>query len=306
MAGARWRTQRDQRCALREIILRLDDAGMKATVVTPSYRQSEWLRLCVASVADQEGDVEHIVQDACSDDGTQDWLAGDSRVRAYVEKDEGMYDAVNRGLKRSSGEVCSYLNCDEQYLPGALRRVVDEFEKDPDLDVLFGDVVVVGRDGEFKAYRKSVPPREPVVFVNPSLPILTCATFFRRRVMESQGLWFDRTWRALGDAEWLLRVLRAGLKMRCLRDYTSIFAITGANLSGSGQAAKEGRALRRRAPGVYRLMYPCIRLEHWGRKWAYGCYRQEPFDYSIYTMQSPGERVGFSVDRPSHVYPREA
>ena len=68
------------------------------SIVTPSFRNSAWLKLCIASVADQRGvAVEHIVQDAGSDDGTQDWLRTDSRVQAFIEPDQGMYDAVNRG-----------------------------------------------------------------------------------------------------------------------------------------------------------------------------------------------------------------
>ena len=63
---------------------------MRFSVVTPSFRQSQWLKLCVASVADQGVEVEHIVQDACSDDGTLDWLLTDPRVKAYSEKDAGM------------------------------------------------------------------------------------------------------------------------------------------------------------------------------------------------------------------------
>ena len=103
---------------------------MKISIATPSFRNSDWLKLCVASVADQAGvEVEHIVQDAQSDDGTQEWLARDRRVRAYFEKDQGMYDAINRGWRRAEGEILAYLNCDEQYLPGGL-RAVEEFFRD--------------------------------------------------------------------------------------------------------------------------------------------------------------------------------
>jgi len=92
---------------------------VKISIVTPSFRNSDWLKLCVASVADQAGvEVEHIVQDAQSDDGTQEWLARDRRVQAYIEKDLGMYDAINRGWRRATGEILAYLNCDEQYQPG--------------------------------------------------------------------------------------------------------------------------------------------------------------------------------------------
>src|SRR5262245_26014793 len=97
---------------------------MDLSVVTPSFRNSQWLKLCVASVADQMNvQLEHIIQDSMSDDGTLNWLPQDKRVKAYIEKDEGMYDAVNRGYRRASGQVLSYINCDEQYLPGALLKV---------------------------------------------------------------------------------------------------------------------------------------------------------------------------------------
>src|SRR5437588_12782934 len=96
---------------------------VRFSIITPSYRSSRWLKLCVASVADQGVELEHIVQDAGSDDGTLDWLPQDKRVKAFVENDQGMYDAVNRGLCRSTGDLLAYLNCDEQYLPGALAAV---------------------------------------------------------------------------------------------------------------------------------------------------------------------------------------
>src|ERR1041385_3047711 len=64
-------------------------AALSFSIITPSYRNSEWLRLCVASIADQQGvELEHIVQDSCSDDGTQDWLPKHPRVKAFIEKDK--------------------------------------------------------------------------------------------------------------------------------------------------------------------------------------------------------------------------
>jgi glycosyltransferase involved in cell wall biosynthesis len=84
------------------------------SIITPSFRNSRWLKLCIASVADQQDvELEHIVQDSCSDDGTGDWLPQDRGVKAFIEKDGGMYDAVNRGYRRAQGDILAYLNCDE-------------------------------------------------------------------------------------------------------------------------------------------------------------------------------------------------
>jgi glycosyltransferase involved in cell wall biosynthesis len=78
---------------------------MRFSVITPSFNRSPWSTLCIASVADQAVDVEHIVQDAASTDGTLEWLPEDTRVKAFIEPDRGMYDALNRGLRRAHGDI---------------------------------------------------------------------------------------------------------------------------------------------------------------------------------------------------------
>ena len=103
---------------------------MDFTIVTPSFRQLEQLGCCIASIADQEGvSVEHIVQDGGTE-GFEDfgnkmaerWPNRRGYRRVMIsEPDGGMYDAINRGLKRATGGICAYLNCDEQYLPGVLK-----------------------------------------------------------------------------------------------------------------------------------------------------------------------------------------
>src|SRR5438552_9069631 len=100
------------------------ESTLRFSIITPSFLGRQWLPLCIASVADQQGvEVEHIVQDSCSGDGTEELLGNYPSLRAYIEKDEGMYDAVNRRFGRATGEILAYLNCDEQYLPGALKAV---------------------------------------------------------------------------------------------------------------------------------------------------------------------------------------
>src|SRR5581483_8595844 len=160
---------------------------MRFSIITPSFRGSRWLKLCIPSVADQGVELEHIVQDSCSDDGTQDWLPQDRRVKAFVEKDKGMYDAVNRGLKRATGDILAYINCDEQYLPSALLDVQNFFEKNPEVDVVFADTVVIDPKGQFLCYRKALVPQRAHSIIGGSLAILTCATFFRRRIIDEHG-----------------------------------------------------------------------------------------------------------------------
>ena len=157
---------------------------MKFSIVTPSFGQLDWLELCLASVADQGGgraeagdlslsngqaepadsgrepevsefSIEHIVCDAGSE-GIEVFKnrmlerfpqTPHYRLEFLIGPDAGMYDAINKGLSRATGDICSYLNCDEQLLPGALERVDRRLAGEPQVDVLFGDAVVVDGDG---------------------------------------------------------------------------------------------------------------------------------------------------------------
>jgi glycosyltransferase involved in cell wall biosynthesis len=271
------------------------------SIITPSFRNSTWLKVCIASVADQGVDLEHIIQDAGSDDGTLDWLPGDRRVRAFVEKDSGMYDAVNRGLRRASGEIVAYLNCDEQYLPGTLQSVSEWFDRHPQVEVLFGHVLVVDERGEFLCYRKVQIPNRYHLMVS-HLNTFTCSTFFRRSVFEKRSLYFDPQWRALGDAEWMLRLLKSKVTMGLLHQFCSTFTDTGANLSLGPEAQREQRHMLDSAPLLARKFGFALVWQHRLKRMAGGVYSQQPFDYSIYTPQSLDRRILHSVARPTFVW----
>ena len=270
---------------------------MRYSIITPSFRSSAWLKLCIASVADQGVDLEHIVQDSLSDDGTLDWLMSDRRVKAFAEKDAGMYAAVNRGLKRASGELLAYLNCDEQYLPGTLKAVADYFDRHPETDVLFADCLVVDGKGELICYRKVQLPFKHHTMVS-HLQTFTCSMFFRRKVIDKHGLFFNAQWRDLGDADWVLRVLEAKIRTGLLRRFTSSFTDTGANMNMSANAEKEKRLMANAAPIWARKLKLALIWQHRLRRLFGGIYRQKPFDYAIYTQSSPDRRVAHHVEHP--------
>jgi glycosyltransferase involved in cell wall biosynthesis len=274
---------------------------VKISIVTPSFRNSEWLKLCVASVADQSGvEVEHIVQDAQSDDGTQEWLVRDRRVRAYIEKDQGMYDAVNRGWRRAKGEILAYLNCDEQYLPGGLRAVEEFFQQRPQTDVVLADTVVVDQQGGFVCCRKSLVPRKHTMWIYN--PVITSSIFIHRRVLDQHGLFFDTRWRALGDKMWTLDMVRRGLNLAVLRRFTSCFADTGENMCLKPNALREREQVMERAPAwVRRAKFFLLQL-HRLRALCHGAYWQRPFTYSIYTLARPDRRVEFHVSKPTAIW----
>ncbi|MBI5395897.1 MAG: glycosyltransferase [Verrucomicrobia bacterium] len=272
---------------------------MKFSIITPSFRSSQWLKLCVASVADQGVEVEHIVQDAGSDDGTLDWLPRDPRVKLFVGRDAGMYDGINRGLRRATGDVLAYLNCDEQYLPGALAAVGDFFQRHPDIEVAMGDTVFVDGEGRYLCHRRAVLPGRYHTWVSDTMAAASCAVFFRRSVVERHGLFFDPGLRILGDVVWMLQLIERRVPMGLVGGFTSAFTCTGQNLALSPDRQRERAALMARAPAWARCGRPLIVAHYRLRKWLAGHYGRGALDYSIFTTASPVARVAVHVARPS-------
>ena len=277
---------------------------MRFSIITPSFRNSEWLKLCISSVADQQVELEHIVQDAVSDDGTLDWLPADTRVKAFIEKDRGMYDAVNRGLRKAKGEILAYINCDEQYLPGALQAVDRFFEANPEVEICFADAIVVDRAGEFICFRKVHLPYEYQTILT-ALCTLTCSTFFRRSVLDRHQNFFPDEFREQGDAAWVVNAIRKGISMKVFRRYTSIFTETGHNIGLMPNSVREREMFRALAPAWARKAQFLIYKSYQVRRFLQGGLFQKPFDYSIYTKTSPEQRQTFHVAKPTPFWNRQ-
>lgn len=276
-------------------------AAMKFSIITPSFRSNHWLKLCIASVADQKGvEWEHIVQDSCSDDGTQLWLREDRRVQAHVEKDSGMYDAVNRGYRRATGDVLAYLNCDEQYLPDALVQVQQFFEQHPEIEVAIGGTVITNEAGEYVCHRPSIVPRLHGIAYR--FAALTSGIFVRRKVIAERNIGFDARWRALGDLHWMRALLQQQVPMAIMPGFQAAFADTGSNLGDSPAAQKEAHETLKLIPLWARLLKPYWIAEHRVRRLAAGHFNLSATQYEIYTHRSPDRRVRFEVPRATAVW----
>ena len=294
------------------------------SIITPSFRQPDWLKLCAASIADQEGvEIEHVVQDAGTDDigvcgmeiaaasgaavidpnGAETLRAQRAgyRLRLCVEKDKGMYDAVNRGLRKSTGEVCAYLNCDEQYFPGTLATVGDFFTKHPTVDVAFGDVVVTDSNGTYVCSRQALTPRLWHTHAC-TLCTFTAATFFRRSVFEKHGLFFSDEWRDIGDAAWVLELIRHRLRLATLGVFTSSFADTGENMNLKPNAIAEQKRMFGSAPWLVQKAAPLWVAQFRLRKLLAGHYRPKPLNYAVFTHTSPATREKFVVSKPTSLW----
>jgi len=122
------------------------------SIITPSYNQSEYISKNIESVLSQSSaDIEHIIVDGGSDDGTIDILRdyGDEyNLRWVSEPDRGQTHALNKGLQMANGDWVGWQNSDDFYLPGAFEAFRQTLEENPQADAIYGDLIIVDEEGE--------------------------------------------------------------------------------------------------------------------------------------------------------------
>ena len=183
---------------------------MKISVVTVAYNSAHTIAKTIGSVARQTyKDIEHLIIDGQSTDKTKQVVNEHRHPRLIFnsEPDSGIYDAMNKGVQRATGEVIGILNSDDFYThENVLSEVAEAFSTDPTLDVVLGDVDFV-KSGDLenpvRTYRASgfkiwmfrfgfMPPH-PAVFVR--------KTAYRRVGCYKMG------YKIAADFDFLLRLL---------------------------------------------------------------------------------------------------
>jgi glycosyltransferase involved in cell wall biosynthesis len=202
---------------------------MRISIVTPSLNQCGFIPEMLASLGGQDyPDWEHVVFDAGSTDGSvevwREWegkVKSESegvtsegvtsecgmRVRVFVEPDRGQSDAINKGMRVASGEIVGWLNADDVFLPGALAKVAETFEKNPDAVVVYGVGAKTDLGGQII---KKVPFRE---FCHKRLSYafgaVQPAMFFRRDAYWKVG-GLDESLHYAMDWDLLLKLAKVG------------------------------------------------------------------------------------------------
>ena len=188
------------------------------SVVTPSFNQAGFLEATLDSVLSQDfPQVEYLVIDGGSADGSADILRRHATRLAYwvSEPDRGQADAINKGLRRASGEVLAYLNSDDLYLPGALSAVAAYFDEHPEVDLVYGDCQVIDPAGRLLGL---LPEHEFDLrrTIERAEFIPQPAAFWRRRLLEKVGP-FDESLHFAMDYDFFIRAGQAGRVARLPR-----------------------------------------------------------------------------------------
>jgi len=193
---------------------------MKISIITITYNSAKTLPRALESVRSQTyGDIEHIIVDGASTDGTveiiknyskgpSDKVPSTKEVRWVSEPDGGIYDALNKGIRMATGDVIGFLHSDDVlYSPDSIGQIAAAFESTK-ADVVYGDLQYCNGDKVTRRWRSNAFKPSSLKFGwMPPHPTL----YVRREVYEQVGE-YDSWFRISADYDMILRIFTAGYK----------------------------------------------------------------------------------------------
>jgi len=185
---------------------------MKISIVTVVYNRADTIGQAIQSVQSQcYFDIEHIIQDGGSTDGTLGVIRdlGNANTCLISERDEGIYDAINRGISRSTGDIIGLMHSDDFFADDQVIERVASVMQDSKVDGVYGDLQYVAVDDPTRVIRhwraglftkallrKGWMPPHPTLYL-------------RREVFDNWGL-YDKEMRIAADYDAMLRYLNKG------------------------------------------------------------------------------------------------
>lgn len=186
---------------------------MKVSIITTTYNSGATFTDTLESVLSQRNaDIEYILIDGCSTDNTLEILHQyvprfQGRIKVVSEKDKGIYDAMNKGIRMASGEIVGILNSDDFFTSeNVISQVVEAFQKDSSLDAIYGDIHFVHPDnlGKCVRYYSSKIFRRPLMRLGfmPAHP-----SFYMKRNCFYKFGFYKTDYKIAADFEFLLRTI---------------------------------------------------------------------------------------------------
>ncbi len=179
---------------------------VKISIITATFNSSATIATCIASVnAQTHENIEHIIIDGASTDGTVEIVKSFPSVGNFIsEPDKGIYDAMNKGIQLSTGDVIGLLHSDDVfYSPEILEKIANLFSQ-TDIQGVYGNLVIVNAEDNIVRTWQSTPFNRKNVKYGwmPPHPTL----FLRKEVYQKHGL-FDTSLKIAGDYDYMLRVM---------------------------------------------------------------------------------------------------
>lgn len=221
---------------------------LSISIITPSYNQGDFIETTIQSVLTQDyPHMDYLVMDGGSTDGTLEILQQyQDRLQWFSEPDTGQANAINKGFRRSTGEIIGWLNSDDIYLAGALPRVAQFFQQHPVIDVLYGDFWWIDALGRKLLARREIPFDHNILLYGLNY-IGQPTAFFQRRVFDLAG-YLDESLHFGLDWEYWLRIAQYGGKFAHLPHFLAATRLhaTAKTLAAPPAMNAEHQAIRQK------------------------------------------------------------
>ena len=194
---------------------------IKVTYVTITYQAAKVLQRTLDSVLEQDyPEITHLIIDGASTDGTiemvNDYIERSNaaecghKVLLMSEPDNGIYDAMNKGLRSLDGDYVCFLNAGD-FLPASdiVSKIVEQAGNLP--AVLYGDTDIVDGEGRFLHHRRLAPP-ENLTWKSFRHGMLVCHQAFYARTDFAIATPYNRKYRYSADVDWCIRIMKAAAK----------------------------------------------------------------------------------------------
>lgn len=195
------------------------------SIITVVYNGSKTIKQTIESVKNQTyKNIEYIIVDGASTDGTQQIV---NRYIEYIdlfisEKDDGIYDAMNKGIQHATGSIIGIINSDDWYKLDAIETVV-AYLKENFVDLVYGNIEILSKDG--KLWKKDKLPLETIWY---QMAVPHQSVFIKKKIYDKYGL-FDLQYGLSADYELLLRLYSKGIRFGFLNKTMAVFREGGAS-----------------------------------------------------------------------------
>jgi glycosyltransferase involved in cell wall biosynthesis len=208
---------------------------MRISIITICYNRSGTIAKAIESVLSQDyPNIEYIVIDGNSTDGTQDIIESCSgNIARYIsEPDQGMYDAINKGLNLATGDVVGLMHSDDVFYDSAVvSKIVAKFEKESETEGVYGNGIYVTNDAEEKLVRNRIGGAYNFENLKSGWLPLHPTVYLKRSLIDKYGV-YDLNFKIASDTEFLLRYLyKHKIKMTYLNEYVVKMRMGGLSTS---------------------------------------------------------------------------
>lgn len=179
------------------------------SIITPSLNQCQYLEETILSVLNQKyKNIEYIIIDGGSTDNSVEIIKKfENRLAYWVsEPDMGQADAINKGFLKAKGEFICWVNSDDILYKEFILKRINEFDFNPDIDMIYGDVDQ-GTDQGNTWLRKGKQTSFQSMLMTLDIPIPQQSAIWRRKVLEKTGI-LDPQWHVLLDRDYFIRITK--------------------------------------------------------------------------------------------------